>query len=98
MFKLDVDGENWKYAFCGAYGFITSEGREEMLRETIRLYKKGDKSTKIKGNEYEGKITQGKFFTFGTCAGRSYDAELDTDKGKYRAKVLIGETTNIGLN
>ena len=98
MFNLDVDGETWRYAFAQPDSCLSWDDREHLLRETVRLYKKGNKNTKVKGEDYEGKIKRGEFRTFGICAGRFYNAELETSKGKRYASILVQKTMDSSLN
>ncbi|MDO8508340.1 MAG: hypothetical protein Q7S27_01505 [Nanoarchaeota archaeon] len=98
MIDLEVDGECWRYAFAQPDGVLSSEDREYLLRETVRLYKKGDEKLRIKGKEFEGRLIRGKFECFGACSGREYNAELETQKGKRYASILVAKTIDSSLN
>lgn len=98
MFNLDVDGEIWRYAFVQPDGCLSWNDREHLLRETIRLYKKGDEKLNLKGENYEGRVKKGKFYTFGVCAGREYQVDLETKKGKRYASILISKIIDSSLN
>lgn len=98
MYRLDVDGEIWRYAFVQPDGCLSWGDREHLLRETVRLYKKGDEKSDVRGESFEGRLKRGKFYSFGVCAGREYSAELETNKGKRYASILIAKTVDSRLN
>ena len=98
MYNLAVDGENWRYAFLEPDACLSQSDREYMLCETIRLYKAGDEKKNIKGEEFEGRLTKKEYVSFGACMGRFYEAELDTEKGKRRAKILVQKPVKVEMN
>jgi|SRR3989344_6650092 len=98
MFNLEFDGEIYRYAFSKPDGVLSWEDREYLLRETVRLDRKGDKKTDVRGDVFEGKIERGEFCSFGNCCGREYTSELETEKGKRYAKILILKSHSPKMN
>jgi len=90
MFPLEVDGEEYRYVFVDADGgFLNWDDRETLLRETIRLNREGGKSRNVKGEEFEGRIQRGKFTSYNTFSGRSYEAKLESQKGKKDVSIMV---------
>ena len=97
MFPLEVDGEVWNYAFIQPDACLSWTDREHLLAETIRLNRDGGKTRKVEGEAFEGRIKAGKYGVIGPFAGRCYDVEIETDKGKRRPSILVIQRDR-GLN
>lgn len=98
MFQIEVDGEEYEYAFLNADGVLNWDDREYLIRETIGLYRSGRRKRILKGEEFEGMLTKGKFVVVARVSGQNYDALLDTEKGKREASILVAKVFEPSLN
>ncbi len=98
MFRLEVDGELWHYAFVQPDGCLSGEDREHLLSESVRAYRNGEKRRNIRGKEFEGMVVSGEFYTLGACSGRLYEAEFETPKGKRKASIIFAEPIDPSFN
>ncbi len=98
MFKLEYDGELWEYAFAETDSALTWDGREDLIRETIRVYKSRNRTARIKGEGFEGQIKKDKVFSLGSIGGKLYKAEIDTERGERKVSLLVSKVIGHSLN
>ncbi len=98
MFTLECDNETWDYAFINPDAVLSIDDREHFLRETVRLYRSGRKAKSIKGKDFEGRVERKNYALIGGISGHLFEAELETNKGKRNASVILLEQFNSDWN
>ena len=98
MFKVEYEGEIWEYAFAQTDSALSEEGREDLVRETIRVYKKRARSDNIRGAGFEGRLKKDKVYTLGSFGGQLYLGEIETNRGKRNIGLLVSRLIDASLN
>ena len=98
MFPLKYNGEIWRYAFVNVEPLLTEEGRQDFVREAIRVYKSKERKDSIEGEGFEGQMIKGKTYKLGGIGGQHYQATIETQRGNGEISVLIQRTIDHALN
>ncbi len=92
-------GEPWNYVFASADVFgMGDEDVRHLLTNIIGVYKEGENSRDVEGENYAGRITKRSHSVLGGLAGVLLEAELETPDGKRKPKVLLLNPVRADLN
>jgi hypothetical protein len=95
MFTYEHKSKKWGTVYLTADPRLVEDARLEILVEAAEMHLANEKKRKIKGEDYEGKITtERKYKALGCYGGYEYRAELDTSHGKSETTFLIMQQFN----
>jgi hypothetical protein len=95
MFTYEHKSRKWGTVYLLADPCLVEEVRLEILVEAAEMHLGNEKKRKIKGDNYDGKITtERKYRMLGCYGGYEYRAELDTLHGKAETTFLIMQQFN----
>jgi hypothetical protein len=99
MFIYEHKNKRWGTVYLIADPRLVEDVRLEILVEAAEMYLAHEKKRKIKGDDYEGKITtERKYRTLGCYGGYEYHAELDTPNGKSETTFILMQQFNPAYN
>lgn len=84
-----------EYVFLEGNSALPQDAREDLVVTTFDMYLDNNKSKKVKGDCYEGRITtDGTRFVLGAFGGQRFFLKLDTDFGKMNLECLVTQKVN----
>jgi|SRR3990167_10971898 len=99
MSLYGYDEMRWGITFAETDSALSFEDRGRLLIAATEMYLSGEKSRKVKGEEYEGIIhNTKKTYTLGSFGGVGFEATIDTDRGERTLRFLVTERIRANLN
>jgi hypothetical protein len=92
-------GNRWGYAFLITDTRLNEEEREYLLREAVFCFLEKQKTRKVKGERFEGRMSNPKKVgVLGSFIGYRFKAEIEGDFGKAKLEFLIADHPDHSLN
>jgi len=102
MKTIEIDekyGTRWGFAFLKTDSRLNQEERDYLFAEAIKCYLDEQKTRKVKGERFEGKIyNRKKMGCFGSFSGYRFSAEIDANFGRVKLEFLVTEYINPSWN
>lgn len=89
----------WYYTCLEIDSRLGLESTMEIVEKAIDLHSSGNKTARLKGDNYEGNLSNRRmYFTIGAARGNYITGVLETEEGKRNIAFLVEEHIDVGLN
>lgn len=99
MRLLEYENKLYEIVFLNTDPALSEDDRVGICMSAIEMSVKKQRTRKIKGEGYEGRMkTDGKYYQMGTFGGRRFEARVETNHGKRDIGVLLTRKIDPSLN